>query len=126
MLPALALGPISGGLGSGELADMTKKATQDRYVVQTVVHASRILGLFESDAKAFGLREVSARTGFSRNMCFRLLYTLRFCGFLEKRGDNRYRLLRAARGVESIEGRAQHVSRFRPEGRWPSAKVKPH
>ena len=32
------------------------------------------------------------RTRFSKGMCFRLLYTLHHCGFLEKVDGNRYRL----------------------------------
>jgi DNA-binding IclR family transcriptional regulator len=38
------------------------------------------------------LRDVVARTGFNKGMCFRLLYTLRQCGFLDKVGENYYRL----------------------------------
>ena len=32
------------------------------------------------------------RTGFGKGMCFRLLYTLRHCGFIAKTDGNRYRL----------------------------------
>jgi ribose transport system substrate-binding protein len=32
------------------------------------------------------------RTGFNKGMCFRLLYTLHQCGFLDKVGENHYRL----------------------------------
>jgi ribose transport system substrate-binding protein len=32
------------------------------------------------------------RTGFAKGMCFRLLYTLRHCGFIERVENNRYRL----------------------------------
>jgi ribose transport system substrate-binding protein len=38
------------------------------------------------------LRDVMDRTGFAKGMCFRLLYTLRHCGFIEKVEGNRYRL----------------------------------
>ena len=38
------------------------------------------------------LRDVVTRTGFNKGMCFRLLYTLHQCGFLEKVGENHYRL----------------------------------
>ena len=38
------------------------------------------------------LRDVMDRTGFPKGMCFRLLYTLRHCGFIEKVENNRYRL----------------------------------
>ena len=33
-----------------------------------------------------------ARTGFNKGMCFRLLYTLHQCGFLDKVGEHHYRL----------------------------------
>jgi ribose transport system substrate-binding protein len=33
-----------------------------------------------------------ARTSFNKGMCFRLLYTLHQCGFLDKVGENHYRL----------------------------------
>jgi hypothetical protein len=39
------------------------------------------------------LRDVVARTGFNKVMCFRILYTLHTCGFLEKVGENQYRIL---------------------------------
>jgi ribose transport system substrate-binding protein len=38
------------------------------------------------------LRDVVTRTGFNKGMCFRLLYTLHQCGFLDKVGENHYRL----------------------------------
>src|SRR5581483_368396 len=38
------------------------------------------------------LRDVVTRTGFNKGMCFRLLYTLHQCGFLEKIGENHYRM----------------------------------
>lgn len=37
------------------------------------------------------LRDVVARTGFSKGLCFRLLHTLHHCGFLEKVDVSRYR-----------------------------------
>ena len=38
------------------------------------------------------MRDVVARTGFNKGMCFRLLYTLHQCGFLDKVDENHYRL----------------------------------
>ena len=41
------------------------------------------------------------RTGFNKGMCFRLLYTLHECGFLDKVGDNQYRLVSEQRPSRS-------------------------
>jgi ribose transport system substrate-binding protein len=65
---------------------------QNRYIVKSLIHASEVLGAFHSTAEVLRLRDVVARTGFNKGMCFRLLYTLHQCGFVEKVGENRYRL----------------------------------
>jgi ribose transport system substrate-binding protein len=62
-------------------------------MIKSVVHASKVLAAFSSKGEVLGLRDVVTRTGFQKNMCFRLLYTLRECGMLEKVGDNQYRNL---------------------------------
>jgi ribose transport system substrate-binding protein len=62
------------------------------YVVQSVVHATDILRSFQSRGEALRLRDVVARTGFNKGLCFRLLHTLHHCGLLEKVDDSRYRL----------------------------------
>lgn len=64
-----------------------------RYLVKSVVHASEVLAAFQSRGEILRLREVAGRTGFNKGMCFRLLYTLHECGFLDKVGDNQYRLV---------------------------------
>src|SRR5687767_10357531 len=64
----------------------------DRYVVKSLVHASEILWAFQHPGETLRLRDVMTRTGFGKGMCFRLLYTLRHCGFIEKVENNRYRL----------------------------------
>jgi ribose transport system substrate-binding protein len=63
-----------------------------RYVVKSLVHASQVLNAFQSKGEVLRLRDLVTRTGFSKTMCFRLLYTLHSCGFLEKVGENQYRL----------------------------------
>jgi ribose transport system substrate-binding protein len=63
-----------------------------RYLVKSLVHASRVLDAFQSAGDVLRLRDVVARTGFNKGMCFRFLYTLHQCGFLEKVGENHYRL----------------------------------
>jgi ribose transport system substrate-binding protein len=61
-------------------------------MVQALVHASRILESFRSSGDVLRLRDVVALTGLNKGMCFRLLYTLHHCGFLDKVGENHYRL----------------------------------
>jgi ribose transport system substrate-binding protein len=60
--------------------------------VKSLVHASRVLEAFQSAGDVLRLRDVVTRTGYNKGMCFRLLYTLHQCGFLEKVGENHYRL----------------------------------
>ena len=64
----------------------------DFYLVKSIVHASEILWAFHHPGEHLRLRDVMERTGFGKGMCFRLLYTLRHCGFIEKVDNNRYRL----------------------------------
>src|SRR5689334_17785044 len=65
-------------------------ASRDRYLVRSVVHSSRVLGAFRSPGEALALREISSRSGLSKTMAFRLLYTLEKCGMVEKVGENLY------------------------------------
>ena len=61
-------------------------------MVKSLVHASRILEAFRPEGVTLRLRDVVERTGFNKGMCFRLLYTLHQCGFLDKADENHYRL----------------------------------
>jgi ribose transport system substrate-binding protein len=61
-------------------------------MVKSLVHAARILEAFRPEGVNLRLRDVVERTGFNKGMCFRLLYTLHQCGFLDKVGENHYRL----------------------------------
>ena len=54
------------------------------YVVKSLVHASEVLAAFRSEREVLRLRDVVSRTGLTKGMCFRLLYTLHMCGFVEK------------------------------------------
>src|SRR5208337_778997 len=69
------------------------RSDHSRYVVKSLVHASHVLNAFQSKGEVLRLKDLVARTGFSKTMCFRLLYTLHTCGFLEKVGENQYRLI---------------------------------
>jgi ribose transport system substrate-binding protein len=68
-----------------------KPSNHSHYMVKSVVHASRILEAFQSAGDVLRLKDVVARTGFNKGMCFRLLYTLHQCGFLDKVAENHYR-----------------------------------
>src|ERR1035441_8893763 len=65
-----------------------KTSNHNRYLVKSLVHASRVLEAFQSAGDVLRLRDVVVRTSFNKGMCFRLLYTLHQCGFLDKVGEN--------------------------------------
>lgn len=67
----------------------------DKYVIQSVVRAQRVLGAFRPNGELLRLRDVVERTGLGKALCFRLLHTLRRCGVLEKVDINRFRLVAA-------------------------------
>lgn len=70
-----------------------KHSSRSRYLVKSLLHASDVLGSFHSKSEVLRLRDVVERTGFNKGMCFRLLYTLHTCGFIEKVGGNQYRIM---------------------------------
>src|ERR1700716_2427766 len=78
--------------GDPEVDLSRRPARRDSYLVKSLVHASEILMAFQHPGEGLRLRDVTHRTGFGKGMCFRLLYTLRHCGFIEKVENNRYRL----------------------------------
>src|SRR5688500_6026058 len=59
-------------------------AVHELYLVKSLVHGSEVLWAFQQPGETLRLRDVMDRTGFPKGMCFRLLYTLRHCGFIEK------------------------------------------
>jgi len=61
-------------------------------MVKALVHATRVLEAFQTSGDVLRLRDVVLRTGFNKGMCFRLLYSLHQCGFLDRVGENSYRL----------------------------------
>lgn len=68
-------------------------STRNRYLVRSVLHASRVLEVFGSPGTILRLRDIVQRTGFGKGTCFRLLHTLHHCGLLEKVDANGYRLV---------------------------------
>ena len=79
-------------MGRKPLPAPRRKAVHELYLVKSLVHGSEILWSFHHPGETLRLRDVMDRTGFAKGMCFRLLYTLRHCGFIEKVEGNRYRL----------------------------------
>ena len=51
------------------------RSNHSRYVVKSRLHASQILSALQSKGEVLHLRDVVSRTGFTKDMCFRLLYT---------------------------------------------------
>lgn len=66
------------------------KSPRDPYLVKSVIHSSKILSAFRSAGEALALREIAQRSGLSKSMSFRLLYTLEKCGMVEKVSSNLY------------------------------------
>lgn len=85
-------------------------SNRDRYLVQSVVHASQVLEAFESCGEILRLRDIVHRTGFGKGTCFRLLHTLHHCGLLEKVDANGYRL------VSEIRRRRRHRIGYAAQG----------
>src|SRR6267143_5704376 len=75
-----------------EYKSIVKNSNHGRYMVKALVHASRVLEAFHSSGDVLRLKDVVTRTGYNKGMCFRLLYTLHQCGFLDKIAENHYRL----------------------------------
>ena len=74
------------------------QTSHGRYLVKSIVHASTVLCAFETPSETIRLRDVAARTGLNKGMCFRLLYTLHHCGFIDKVGENSFSHCRNGRG----------------------------
>jgi ribose transport system substrate-binding protein len=68
------------------------QASHSRYIVKSIMHASAVWGAFRSPGEVLRLQDIVCRSGLGKEMCFRLLYTLHECGFLEKVGKNQYRV----------------------------------
>ncbi|HEY6551762.1 MAG TPA: substrate-binding domain-containing protein [Vicinamibacteria bacterium] len=81
----------------GEDVLAPRRAGRGAYIVKSLVHATQVLWAFQSPGDALRLRDITERTKLGKGVCFRLLYTLHHCGFLEKVDGNRYRLVAEVR-----------------------------
>jgi len=64
--------------------------SENRYMVKSILHCSRILACFRNTGEALPLKEIAVRSGLPKTMAFRLLYTLASCGMVDKVGKNLY------------------------------------
>ncbi|MEO8127503.1 MAG: substrate-binding domain-containing protein [Bryobacteraceae bacterium] len=64
---------------------------RDPYFIQSVAHAAELLKAFAAPNEVLRLRDLVARTGMSKGIVFRLLYTLEKSGLVERAGKNEYR-----------------------------------
>ncbi len=102
---------------------------RDRYLIKSLVHATTLLGAFESPGEVLRLRDLVSRTRFSKGLCFRLVHTLHHCGLVEKVDDRcyrltteirrrrRYRIGYAAQGQDSSFPREVHAGLVRAAAR---------
>ena len=65
---------------------------RDPYLVKSVIRCSRVLRAFHTGEVGLPLGAIARRAGLPKSLVFRLLYTLRCIGWIEKR-DRTYRLL---------------------------------
>ncbi len=61
-------------------------------MVGAFLQAYGVMAAFRGSGELLRLRDVVSRTGLPKGTAFRLLYTLRSTGFVEKVSDNQYRL----------------------------------
>jgi ribose transport system substrate-binding protein len=66
---------------------------RDVYLIKSVAHAAQLLAAFEASGEILTPRELAERTGLSRGIVHRLLYTLEGGHVIEKLENNQYRSL---------------------------------
>lgn len=62
------------------------------YGVEAVERAMQLLDAFDSEQRSFELRELAARTGFTKPMIMRLTSSLERFGHIQRTADGRYQL----------------------------------
>jgi ribose transport system substrate-binding protein len=66
---------------------------REPYLIKSVAHSALLMAAFEMPGEVLTQRELVQRTGLSRGIVLRLLYTLERHGVVEKLGQNQFRLL---------------------------------
>lgn len=70
---------------------MERDTSRDPYLIHSVSHAVDVVRAFTTPTEILRLRDIVSRTGHSKGIVFRLLYTLERTGLVEKVGVNQYR-----------------------------------
>ena len=65
--------------------------SRDKYLINSIVHASKLLDAFQSPGETLRLKDLIERTGYTKAMSFRLAYTLEKCRLIEHVGEHEYR-----------------------------------
>ncbi|HZP02273.1 MAG TPA: substrate-binding domain-containing protein [Terriglobia bacterium] len=66
---------------------------RDPYFIKSVFHSTVLMSAFTSPGEILSQRDLVQRTGLSRGIVHRILYTLEKSGIVEKPRSNQYRLL---------------------------------
>ena len=86
------------------------RPNHSRYLVKFLLHASQILDTLTSKGEALALKDVVARSGLNKGMCFWLRYSLHVCGFIEQVGENKDRRIYEERSGRPSSTRAPRIS----------------
>ena len=65
---------------------------RDPYLIKSVAHAAQLLDAFAQPGEILAQHQMVTRTGLSRGIIHRLVYTLKQHGVMEQVGENQYRL----------------------------------
>ncbi len=92
------------------------KREKSTYMIQSVLHALKVLEEFDGDTAEFGVTELSKRLRLHKNNVFRLLATLEMAGYIEQNNiSESYRLgLKALRLGQAYLEQMGFVKQARP------------
>ncbi|MEM1397064.1 MAG: IclR family transcriptional regulator [Pseudomonadota bacterium] len=97
---------------------------EERYLVPGLIRGLNILRAFSDDQSEMGVAEIARQVDVGRSTAFRLVYTLEYCGFLQKvPGSKKYRLgtkvlelgFRFLSELDIIEISRPHLQKLRDE-----------
>lgn len=93
---------------------MITQNNNDQYLLQTADNALAVLDLL-SETPPLSLTEIAERTGHSKTMTLRLLYTLEKRGYLIRGKDNRYTLgMRLFTLGNKVRSRREYLTEIQP------------
>jgi DNA-binding IclR family transcriptional regulator len=73
-----------------------------------------VLSVFRTDTELLALNDITLRSGLPKSMAFRLLYTLRHVGLVEKAAKNLYRSRALVWRTQSLEVRRTKTGTAKP------------